>query len=182
MNESRKIAREIYSTSSGEGLGARPVISDNLMKVLVNEEVNRQCKLLPATVARFINKGDVVVYALNRLPGIYATTRRGREIQERDARVVLKSQIENAVRQGLAAVQQDPLRSAEPWKDPEISAMDAVLDDLRQILKYDQLTVDNLSELVKYRLAQVARGDLSWKQEGSFDWEKFPLHQRSVRD
>ena len=57
-----------------------------------------------------------MAYALNRLPALYATSEEGWHRQQLRAKQQLKEQIVTAVRQGLAAVQKDPLKSSTPLK------------------------------------------------------------------
>ncbi len=164
-----------------QGVDIRKQIAHNLMEELVIQEAEAQIQQLPPKSAQFVKLVDVVVYALNRLPAMYASTKRGRQLQRQEADSKLKQQIATAVRQGIAAVHRDPLRSSEPWEDTETPATTRALESLRQELRYDRLNWENLPEVVRYRLAQVARGELDWRGQGSFDWEKFPLHQKTAQ-
>ena len=49
----------------------------NAMEPLAIEEIDRQMQHMPIHVANSINKVDAIVYALNRLPTLYATTEEG---------------------------------------------------------------------------------------------------------
>lgn len=162
-------------------LDLRKQIAPNLMEELVIQEAEAQIQQLPAKSAQFVKAVDGVVYTLNRLPAMYASTKRGRQLQCQEATGKLKQQIEAAVRQGIAAVYRDPLRSSEPWEDTETPAANKALEALRQELRYDRLNWENLPDVVRYRLAQVARGEMEWRGQGSFDWEKFPLHQKTAQ-
>lgn len=50
-------------------------IAQNVMEYLVTEEIERQIKLDPANAALEINKLDLAIYALNRLPVLYASSK-----------------------------------------------------------------------------------------------------------
>jgi len=84
------------------------------MEPLVVEEVEQQLRHLPAKIANYIHPPQVVAYALNRLPALYATSEEGWHWQQKRAKSKLKEQIATAVRQGLVAVQRDPLKLLTP--------------------------------------------------------------------
>lgn len=88
----------------------------NVLETIVIEEVERQIEKLPPHLAKYINPAQVVAYALNRLPSMYATSEEGWRRQQLKAKTELKNQIMMAVRQGLAAVQKDPLKVTTPLK------------------------------------------------------------------
>ena len=88
----------------------------NVLEIIVIEEVERQIAKLPPHLAKYINPGQVIAYALNRLPALYATSEEGWRRQQLKAKTELKDQIIMAVRQGLAAVQKDPLKVTTPLK------------------------------------------------------------------
>lgn len=82
------------------------------------EEVERQLRHLPPKLVEYINPAQVIAYALNRLPALYATSEQGWHRQQQRAKEQFGEQLIVAVRQGLAAVQRDPLRAATPLKLP----------------------------------------------------------------
>lgn len=86
----------------------------NALEPLVAEEVRRQMQELPLQLVLYINPAQVTAYALNRLPPLYATSDRGWQLQQQRAQTELESKIKEAVRWGIAAVQNDPLRTATP--------------------------------------------------------------------
>lgn len=85
----------------------------NAMEQLVAAEAKRQVRRLPPKLIASINVEQVIeqviAYALNRLPGLYATSERGWNFQQQKAKEKYGIEIVAAVRQGLAAVQRDPL-------------------------------------------------------------------------
>ncbi len=100
----------------------------NALEPLVVEESQRQLQQLPPKMLGSLKPdrvlAQVVAYALNRLPALYATSDRGWQFQQHQAQK-LRPQIVMAVRQGFAAVQRDPLTPV--WDDapePEPQEMD----------------------------------------------------------
>lgn len=98
------------------GLPHKIPIYRNAIEPLVVEEVELQLQHLPPQVLKYINPAQVIAYALNRLPALYATSEEGWHRQQLRARKQMRDQIVTAVRQGLAAVQKDPLRISTPLK------------------------------------------------------------------
>ena len=86
----------------------------NAIEPLVFEEVQRQLQHLPPQLVKYLNPAQVSAYALNRLPALYATSVEGWYRQQQKAKTQLAKQIFLAVRQGLAAVQRDPLKVSTP--------------------------------------------------------------------
>ncbi|HEY9626038.1 MAG TPA: late competence development ComFB family protein [Coleofasciculaceae cyanobacterium] len=86
----------------------------NVIEILVAREVDRQIRHLPPQLVAYIKPEDVMAYALNRLPPLYATSLEGRERQQHHAKTQLLEKIVIAVRQGIAAVQQDPIKVKTP--------------------------------------------------------------------
>lgn len=129
----------------------------NVMEYLVMEEVNKQVKLLPIKIARYIKSPDVVAYALNRLPSLYATSKRGWQRHLHHAKTELKEKISVAVQQGIIAVQRDPLRVSDLiyTKQDNIATNEnanAALDRLKVILRREDLSWENLSSVVEQLL------------------------------
>lgn len=88
----------------------------NVLETIVVEEVEHQIGKLPPHLVKYIDPVQVIAYALNRLPSLYATSEEGWRRQQLKAKTELKDQILRAVRQGLAAVQKDPLKVTTPLK------------------------------------------------------------------
>lgn len=133
----------------------------NVMEHLVEEEVNKQLKLLPIKIARYIKSPDVVAYALNRLPSLYATSKRGWQRHLHHAKTELKEKISVAVQHGIIAVQRDPLRVSDLiYAQQENIAINesanAALDRLKVILRREDLTWENLTTVVEQLLNSSA--------------------------
>lgn len=87
------------------------------------------------------------------------------------------TEIEMFVRQGIAAVTADPLRSkSDAWQPLERSKHEEVLNQLRTCLKFD-FCWDNLVKMVQYRLIQANRGEFYLDPSETSNWEKHPLHK-----
>lgn len=129
----------------------------NVMEILVDEEINQQVKTLPPKLAKYINCVEVATYALNRLPTLYASSHEGLEKQRQRAKKELKNNITLAVRQGIAAVQRDPIRISTPLvseKDVESEAAKEALKMLEGVLDSEELSWVSLAELAKRTLSK----------------------------
>ncbi len=153
----------------------------NVMEVLVSEEVENQLNALPHKVARQVNPDEVTAFTLNRLPALYATSKRGWQRQWKRGKGELHSQIATAVRQGIVAVQRDPLHTDSPLTFAEADLAQTALEELKHLLKCEQLSWQNLPSLVKLALMDTLRGKITWDAPHSeiFDWEEHPHHQKS---
>lgn len=144
-----------------------PQIYRNVMEALVIAEVDHQMQQLPAKVAPYVNRTDMIAYALNRLPPLYATTERGWQQQNTKVNQALRSQLSLAVRQALAAVQRDPLRSVVPLQATESRDANEALQGLRDLLRANDLSWQNVVDIVERVLIQTARGTITWRKRGS---------------
>jgi hypothetical protein len=148
----------------------------NVMEMLVVEEVEKQIQALPVKTAHYIKAPEVVAYALNRLPGLYATGRRGWQRQWHHGKTEMSQKITMAVRQGIVAVQRDPLRVNDPLNFPEDrSAVDA-LEKLKALLQCEDLSWEQLPDVVEETLLDTSRGKITWRRIGAsnqdtFDWD-----------
>lgn len=142
-------------------------IYKNVMEPLVVDEVEQQVKLLPAKVVQYINKAEVTAYALNRLPPLYATSERGWQQQQTKATRDMAKQIGLAVRQALAAVQRDPIRSTVPLKKDGDRNANEALQELKELLHANDLSWQNLVDIVERELIRTARGEITWSKRGS---------------
>ena len=149
----------------------------NVMEVLVSEEAERQLNASPHKVAGHVNPFEVTAFALNRLPSLYATSKRGWKRQWKRGQGELKSSIAAAVHQGINAVQRDPLHADTSLTFTEVDAAEAALEELKQLLQCEHLSWQNLSSVVRLALMDTLRGKTTWAapQCGKiFDWEKHP--------
>ncbi|PZU96065.1 MAG: competence protein ComFB [Leptolyngbya sp.] len=153
-------------------------LSDNLTEQLVQVEIDRQFAALSDNVRLFLRRADIMSYALNRLPAFYATTNRGRQRQVEQAYDRLYPQMETAVRQAIAAVLHDPLKTSNDlWQPQDQTKAAQVLLELNNLLQTD-CGWEDLTMVVKYRLLQAARGEFYVNSVEFMDWEHYPLHQK----
>jgi hypothetical protein len=118
----------------------------NVMELLVAEEVDLQLQTLAPRVVKYLKPVEVETYALNRLPALYASSEKGWQHQYEKAKRELHNQIRTAVRQAIAAVQIDPLRTSHPleFADQDGAAQGAALNTLRELLKQPDLNWDGI--------------------------------------
>ncbi|MEN9566647.1 MAG: hypothetical protein RLZZ69_1843 [Cyanobacteriota bacterium] len=159
-------------------------IHRNVMEMLVADEIERQMLRLPSNIKKFINPIEVATYALNRLPALYASSQQGFNKQKLKGRSEHSVKITQEVRKGLAAVQQDLLRSSTPLLSENESEIDksireakAALQELADYLPEKDLTWKNVIRLVKPILAELKEQDpeaiysQKIKAKGSKLWE-----------
>lgn len=139
----------------------------NVMESLIVEEVEKQFQKLPVKVSGYVNKAEVIAYALNRLPALYATSEKGWEQQGARARKELGSQIVAAVRQAIAAVQRDPLRAVVPLKIGADQESQVALQELKELLGQEELSWRNVVDAVENALIRTARGEVTWRKRGN---------------
>jgi hypothetical protein len=125
----------------------------NVMELLVAEEVDQQLQGLPPRVVKYLKGVEVETYALNRLPALYASSEKGWQHQYEKAKRELHNQIKSAVRQALAAVQVDPIRSSEPIQVEGDEAAEGALDSLRDLLKQPDLSWEGAVNRLKLLLS-----------------------------
>ncbi len=139
----------------------------NVMEALVAEEVEKQKKQLPPKIAHYINQPEAIAYALNRLPPLYATSQKGWQQQRSRAARELHTKIVQAVRQALAALQRDPLRSSPPLKLETDRGPQDALRGLRELLRSEDLSWANLVDEIEQTLIRTARGEITWRKRGT---------------
>jgi hypothetical protein len=139
-------------------------IYKNVMELLVEEEVMQQVKLLPPRMVSYVNRVELVAYALNQLPALYATTEVGLEHQLKRGRERHGSSIVQAVQRALAAISRDPLRMHPPLQEAQSAPLREVLQQMRLVLHNDKVNWDNLPTLVEHALVSAARGrNTAWE-------------------
>lgn len=116
----------------------------NVMERLVAEEVQRQKSKLPAKLREYIKTVEVETYALNRLPALYASSEKGWQMQYEKAGKTHAEAVYKAVRQGIAAVQVDPLRASQPLSVRQNDESEVILTTFRDMLNQPELTWDDI--------------------------------------
>lgn len=120
----------------------------NAMEILVEEEVDRRFDQLSKSEKAYLNRMEVVSYALNQLPPMYATSKNGLHYQRQQGREQQAAQIQRAVQHALAAVVRDPIMSYEPLKFQAPAGLRDALSRIRAILHAEQVTWETLPYLL----------------------------------
>jgi hypothetical protein len=151
----------------------------NVMEILVEQEVLRQLNALPARVSSYIKQTELLAFALNQLPPLYATSEKGLDYQLAKGSAKFAAQITQSVQRAIAAVRRDPLRSHVPLRSSTERHQDVLLK-LRQLLQNDQLEWETLPIAVEHALHQETRGELDLRQRRSTrSVHSSPLRQKS---
>lgn len=111
----------------------------NVMESLVAQEVGKQLQDVPARIRRYLKMEEVVTYALNRLPALYASSEKGWQYQRQMAKRDMHRKIQDAVRQAIVAVQVDPLRLSQPLSLSSDQETESVLQALRALFQVPDL-------------------------------------------
>lgn len=137
-------------------------IYKNVMEMLVEEEVLRQHKALPPRIASYVNPAELVAYALNQLPALYATSQKGLEYQLSRGRAKYHQQIAQAVQRALAAIGRDPLRASSPLTEQQSIPLREVLHQMRLLLRNDKVDWESLPNAVEQALRLASQGGITW--------------------
>ncbi|ELR97445.1 late competence development ComFB family protein [Gloeocapsa sp. PCC 73106] len=86
----------------------------NAMEVLVADEVNRQISDYSQSTTTCINSLEVIGYALNRLPSLYASSEEGFIYQKFKGELTLETKIKATVKEAFTVIFQEPHRSFKP--------------------------------------------------------------------
>ena len=124
----------------------------NVVEILVEQEVERQLKKLPAAIKPYVSPVDVITYALNCFKPLYACSKKGADAQLAKARREYGDRITEAVQWGICAVQRDPLRISKPVDMGRITPDEKALDALRDLLNNPILTWEEFIQLLKRTL------------------------------
>lgn len=130
------------------------------MEFLVAEEIERQIIRYSTNISRYTNRVEVATYALNRLPPLYASSQEGFNRQKLRGRKEYSAEITKVVRQALAAVQKDLLRSSTPLiaeEDRELENAKNALKELADFLPHREFSWENLVKTIKPVLIQMSR-------------------------
>ena len=162
-NRRFQAASELSASLEGQSVGgAQEMASEptNVMEMLVKAEAVRQMQLLPPKTLKFIKLAQVKAYALNVLPPLYVTSEKGWHSYWQKGNTELKEQITQAVRQGLAAVQRDPLREISALPHEKEPIADATLNQIKRLLGNEGLTWYNVLPAMKQALRHAKQSGL----------------------
>lgn len=138
----------------------------NILESLVEAIVERRVNRLDETLQKRISIDDVAAYVLNRLPPMYATSRRGLQNLRQRVKSEMTNQIISIVKEALNKVIQAPERSLSPLPFEKFNLeLDETLVQLRELLKRDDITWRNIAEVVEECLrAPKSKSDYpAWK-------------------
>jgi Late competence development protein ComFB len=137
----------------------------NVLEVLVLDATERQIQRLEPEVAKLLTTEEVSAYALNRLPAMYATSEDGYKALRERVRKELKSDVVNKIREGIVKMSQSPMRRFLP---PPFEQFDQqrgeAIAELKALLQEEELTWENVPEMVADILRKTREGDMTWYQ------------------
>jgi Late competence development protein ComFB len=131
----------------------------NAMEILVEEEVERRIQQLPEAHRAYLNRMEIIAYALNQLPSLYATGEKGLTYQLQQGRTQHAAKIQQAVQQSLSAVLRDPILNYEPLRLQASAGMRDVLKRIRTLLHNEQIDWETLPEILEALVRNTPRGD-----------------------
>lgn len=131
------------------------------------KEVEKQLGTIPQRIRQYVNASEIVAYAMNRLPPLYATTEEGFQAQQQRARKELGQQIFVTVRRALVAIERNPLRMSTPLQPPTEPDALSALQSLQALLQCEELTWNNLVDVVERSLNRAAQGEIFWQSQFS---------------
>ncbi|WP_425218289.1 late competence development ComFB family protein [Tumidithrix helvetica] len=138
----------------------------NAIEYPVVKEARLQLDEFSPQVKQQLKLVEVIAYALNRLPAMYATTRQGYFNQYDRAITDLSTQISEVVRRGFQIVQTgDPLHDVTPLPQKLLMNEAGVLFALRQLFRRRMLRWKDVPNAV--RAAMVRKGKVSHFVEDS---------------
>lgn len=122
----------------------------NALEIIVVEEAKLQIAQLDRAKRQDINLTEVIAFALNRLPCLYANSDRGWLQQRKRANNdEFRKQIISFLHQGFLRVGSNPLVRVSPLPLYEIERPDYCLQQLRDILRRPELTWKEVPGIVQ---------------------------------
>lgn len=166
-NRRFQVAPELSDALNGQPAAGQEVAPEptNVMEILVKAEAVRQMQLLPPKTLKFIKLTQVKAYALNVLPPLYVTSEKGWHRYWQKGNTELKEQITQAVRQGIAAVQRDPLREISALPHEKEPIADATLNQIKRLLGNESLTWYNVVPAMKRALRHAQQSGTSDREQ-----------------
>ncbi|PZU93711.1 MAG: competence protein ComFB [Pseudanabaena sp.] len=136
----------------------------NILESLVAAIIERRVQRLELSVQQKISVDDVAAYVLNRLPPMYATSRKGLQNLRQRVKSEMTQQIINLVKEALTKVIQAPERSLSPLPFEKFNLeLEDTLVQLRELLGRDDMTWRNVAEVVEECLRSPRSDYPIWK-------------------
>lgn len=136
----------------------------NILETLVQAIVERRVQRLDTVVQQKISIDDVAAYVLNRLPPMYATSRRGLQNLRQKVKSDMTNQIISLVKEALAKVIQAPERALSPLPFEKFNLeLEDTLVQLRELLGRDDITWRNVAEVVEECLRAPKSDYPNWR-------------------
>jgi hypothetical protein len=136
----------------------------NVLIEFVYREANAQIQSLGSGIKYKYNIDEVIAYALNRLPLMFASTDVGLQSKRQEC-IAMQADISKATRQALLGVRRDPLREAEPMEDIELANAPYALINVQEILGWENLMWADLAKALgdelEKAIAKYNSGNLS---------------------
>lgn len=122
----------------------------NILESLVSAIIERRVQRLDESIQQRISIDDVAAYVLNRLPPMYATSRKGLQNLRQRVKSEMTQQIINMVKEALTKVIQAPDRSLSPLPFEKFNLeLEETLVQLRELLGREDMTWRNVAEVVE---------------------------------
>lgn len=136
----------------------------NILESLVSAIVERRVQRLDEILQKKISIDDVTAYVLNRLPPMYATSRRGLQSLRQRVKSEMTNQIINIVKEALHKVIHAPERALSPLPFEKFNLeLEETLVQLREMLNRDDITWRNIAEVVEECLRAPKPNYPIWK-------------------
>ena len=122
----------------------------NILEILVSVVIERRVQRLDEATQQKISIDDVAAYVLNRLPPMYATSRRGLQNLRQKVKSEMTEQIITIVKEALNRIIQAPERALSPLPFEKFNLeLEDALVQLREFLGRDDITWRNVAEVVE---------------------------------
>jgi hypothetical protein len=136
----------------------------NVLLEFVYREANAQIQSLGSGIRSKYNIDEVIAYALNRLPPMFASTDIDLQIKRQEC-TAIQANITKVTRQALLAVRRDPLREPQPLEAIEVANAPYALLDVQDRLGWTNLMWCDLPKALEDNLenaiAKYNSGNLS---------------------
>ncbi len=136
----------------------------NILLEFVNREANSQVEGLGGGIRHQYNVDEVIAYALNRLPPMFASTDVDLQIKRKEC-MAMRADIAKVTRQAIFGVRRDPLRQAQPLEDIELANAPYALLNIQDKLGWTNLMWCDLPMAIEKALesaiAKYNSGNLS---------------------